>query len=312
MQFRNLLLLAVVTVLTGCSYRTRVAPTPIREPARREIQVQGVAMSYEFIGDTATSRPVLVMLHGFGASLESWDDILPAVAREHPVLRIDLKGFGQSSKPRDGRYEAVDQAELVVGIIRALGVRRPVLVGHSFGGAVAFTTYLRLREGGGPPAAGLVLIDAGVYDQPLPFFIAALRSQFTRWLMYTFTTPDWRAELVLKRAYEQDSVATPERITRYARYFDVPGAHYAFEETARDIVPPDAAALEEKLKTIAVPTLVLWGVDDEIIDVRFARRLRQDVPGVVVKTLDDTGHSPHEERPAETARLLLEFLATLR
>ena len=76
--------------------------------------------------------------------------------------------------------------------------------------------------------------------------------------------------------------------------------------------PPNAAELERLLTTISVPTLVIWGAEDRIIPVRFANRLRDDVPGATVKILQDTGHAPQEERPEITAAILLEFLATLR
>ena len=252
------------------------------------------------------------MLHGFGAALESWSDIQPMIAAEYPVVRMDLKGFGMSSKGRDGKYSARDQADVVAGVLRTLGVRRAVVVGHSFGGAVTFATYLKLRAENDPRIVGLAFIDPGVYDQPLPFFIRTMRTEFTRWLMYTFTTADWRAETVLRQVYANDSVMTAERVRRYSRYMDLPGAHYAFEQTAEQIVPPDAAELEAQIKTIAVPTLAIWGGDDKIVPLRYAYRFRADVPGISFHLLPETGHAPQEERPADTARLLLGFLAQLR
>jgi pimeloyl-ACP methyl ester carboxylesterase len=305
--------LAAGTLLAAgaCSYRLHVATTPVAEPVRREIEAAGARIAYELSGDTGSARPTVVLLHGFGAALESWSDIQPMIAAEFPVLRIDLKGFGMSEKPRDGRYAAVDQAEVVAGVLRGLGLKKVVVVGHSFGGAVTFATYLRLRAEKDDRIVALAFIDPGVYDQPLPFFISTLRSEFTRWLMYTFTTADWRAETVLRRVYAHDSVMTPERVRRYAKYMDLPGAHYAFEQTAEQIVPPNAAELEARLKTIAVPTLAIWGGDDTIVPLRYARRFRADVPGVEFHVLPETGHAPQEERPAETARLLLEFLRKL-
>ena len=308
MRIRILLSAVGLLSATACSYRRHVAVTAAPEPARREIQAAGVRVSYELTGDTASGKPVVVMLHGFGAALESWSDVQPSIAAEFPVLRMDLKGFGMSEKPRDGRYAAVDQAEVVAGVLRGLGLKRVVIVGHSFGGAVTFATYLRLRAEQDDRIVALAFIDPGVYDQPLPFFISTLRSEFTRWLMYTFTTADWRAETVLRRVYAHDSVMTAERVRRYAKYMDLPGAHYAFEQTAEQIVPPNAAELEAQLKTIALPTLAIWGGDDTIVPLRYARRFRADVPGVEFHVLPETGHAPQEERPAETARLLLEFL----
>jgi pimeloyl-ACP methyl ester carboxylesterase len=271
-----------------------------------------VTVSYERAGDTLSGRPTIVMLHGFGASLESWSDIMPAIAAQYPVIRLDLKGFGLTEKPRDGKYSARDQAEVVAATLRTLGVRRAVLVGHSFGGAVAFASYLKLRAENDSRVVGLALIDPGVYEQPLPFFISTLRSEFTRFLMYHFTTADWRTQTVLRRVYAHDSVMTAERVRRYSKYMDLPGAHYGFEQTAEQIVPPDAAELEGLLKTIAVPTLAIWGADDKVVPLKYGFRLREDVPGVEFRVLASTGHAPQEERPRETAEAMLRFLERIR
>jgi pimeloyl-ACP methyl ester carboxylesterase len=254
----------------------------------------------------------VVLLHGFGAAMESWSDIQPMLASRYRVLRVDLKGFGMSSKPGDDKYSARDQADVVAGVLRALGVRRAVIVGHSFGGAVTFATYLKLRAEGDQRIVGLGFIDAGVYDQPLPFFITALQSRITRWLMFTFTSADWRADIVLRQVYANDSVRTPERIRRYSRFMDLPGAHHSFGETAEQIVPEDAAQLEAQLKTIAVPAIAIWGEEDKIVPIKYGLRLRADVPGIHFFALPQTGHAPQEERPAETAARLLEFLSVIR
>lgn len=295
-------------LLAGCAYRRQVGVVSVPDPVRREVEAAGVKIAYERSGDTLSSKPTVVMLHGFGAALESWSDIQPAIAAEYPVLRLDLKGFGLSGKPRDGKYSAKDQADVVAATLQALGVRRAVLVGHSFGGSVAFATYLKLRSENDSRIVGLTFIDPGIYEQPLPFFITTLQSEMTRWLMYRFTSADWRTQTVLTQVYAHDSVMTAERVRRYAKYLDLPGAHYAFEQTAEQIVPPDAAALEGLIKTIAVPTLAIWGGDDKIVPLKYAYRFRSDVPGVEFHVLPETGHAPQEERPADTARLLLAFL----
>lgn len=311
MRLSRSIFVAAVVLAAGCSYQRHVDLVPVAEPARREVTAAGVRIAYELTGDTLAGKPTVVMLHGFGAAMESWSDIQPTIAAEYPVLRMDLKGFGSSEKPKDEKYAARDQGEVVAAALRQLGVKRAVLVGHSFGGAVAFATYLTLRADGDGRVVGLTFIDPGVYEQPLPFFISTLQSRFTRWLMFRFTTPDWRAETVLRRVYAHDSVMTPERVRRYAKFMDLPGAHHSFARTAEQIVPTDAAELEALLKTIAVPTLAIWGGDDKVVPLKYGYRLRSDVPGIQFKVLPETGHAPQEEQPAETARLLLEFLRRL-
>jgi pimeloyl-ACP methyl ester carboxylesterase len=304
--------LALVVALAGCAYRRHVDTTPVPEPTRLSVVVGTDTISYERAGDTLSGKPTVVLLHGFGAAMESWSDIQPMIAAHYPVLRMDLKGFGMSSKPKDSKYSARDQAEVVAGVLRALNVRRTVVVGHSFGGAVTFATYLKLRAEGDQRIVALGFIDPAVYDQPLPFFVAALQSNITRWLMFTFTTADWRADVVLRQVYAHDSVRTPERVRRYSKFMDLPGAHHSFAKTAEQIIPPDAGALEAQLKTISVPTLALWGEEDKIVPLAYGRRMRADVPGIQYFTFPNTGHAPQEERPAETAARLLQFLSAAR
>jgi pimeloyl-ACP methyl ester carboxylesterase len=301
----------LLAIATGCSYRRHVVVTPVPEPARQSVVVGTDTISYELSGDTLANRPTVVLIHGFGAAMESWSDIQPMIAARYPVLRIDLKGFGMSSKPKDDKYSARDQADVVIGVLRALDQRRVVVIGHSFGGAVTFATYLKLRAEGDSRIVGLGFIDPGVYEQPLPFFIDALRSSITRWLMFTFTTPDWRADVVLRRVYANDSVRTAARVRRYAKFMDLPGAHHSFARTAEQIVPADAAQLEAQLKTISVPTIAIWGEEDKIVPLMYGQRLRHDVPGIQFVALPKTGHAPQEERPVETANRILEFLGRL-
>jgi pimeloyl-ACP methyl ester carboxylesterase len=308
---KKLMALASLVLATSCSYRRHVAVTPVPEPLRRSVVVGTDTISYELAGDTLANKPTVVLIHGFGAAMESWSDIQPMIAARYPVLRMDLKGFGMSSKPKDDKYSARDQADVVIGVLRALDQRRVVVIGHSFGGAVTFATYLKLRAEGDSRIVGLGFIDPGLYEQPLPFFIDALRSSITRWLMFTFTTPDWRADVVLRRVYANDSVRTAERVRRYAKFMDLPGAHHSFARTAEQIVPPDAAELEAQLKTISVPTIAIWGEEDSIVPIKYGRRLRGDVPGIQFFALPKTGHAPQEERPAETATRILEFLGKL-
>ena len=76
----------------------------------------------------------MVLLHGFGASLESWNDILPLLSVEFRIYRLDLKGHGLSDKPRDGRYSTGEQARIVTTFIKDHQLQDVVLLGHSYGG----------------------------------------------------------------------------------------------------------------------------------------------------------------------------------
>jgi len=117
---------------------------------------------------------------------------------------------------------------------------------------------------------------------------------------------------ILDEVYANDSVRTPERVRRYSKFMDLPGAHHSFAKTAEQIVPPDAAEFEAQLKTISVPTLAIWGEEDKIVPIEYGRRMRRDVPNIQYFTFAGTGHAPQEEQPAATADRLLKFLESLR
>ena len=82
------------------------------------------------------SGPPILFLHGFGAAIDWWDDVAPALAADHRVIRLDLIGHGGTEAPRSG-YTIVRQAELASAILDKLGVERVTVVAHSMGGEVA-------------------------------------------------------------------------------------------------------------------------------------------------------------------------------
>jgi len=127
-----------------------------------------VIINFEVDGEGP--RPLL-MLHGFGASLESWKDIQPYLRTNFRVYALDLKGHGLSSKPHDNKYSPQDQADIVTAFIKNRQLTDVVLVGHSYGGGVALLAFLRLSEHTEHnPVSTMILIDSASYPQPLPFF----------------------------------------------------------------------------------------------------------------------------------------------
>jgi pimeloyl-ACP methyl ester carboxylesterase len=107
-----------------------------------------------------------VLLHGFGTSLQTWHDVRPALARRGRVVMLDLKGFGLSSKPRDGAYSPPDQADIVAAFISDRKLSGIVLVGHSYGGGVAVLAHDRLAQQGRDAVKALMVW--GEHDPVVP------------------------------------------------------------------------------------------------------------------------------------------------
>jgi len=275
------------------------------------IYVDGIALNYTS-SVKAHENATLVLIHGFGASLETWHDLYTPLSTQFPVVRLDLKGHGFSSKPEDGNYTLDEQARLVIAFITRLGLKRVVLVGHSFGGGVALLTYLRtLDQKPSFDIVGMVLIDSAGYPQPLPFFVRALRNPVTRFFTYLMS-PEFRARFLLKRVFSVTSQVTPERVHRYAYFFDLPGSRNALEQTAQYIVPPNIDQLVLRFSQVSIPTLIIWGERDNVIPVENAQRFNQDIKSSKLAVFPETGHVPHEERPEQVLKELGDFLGALR
>jgi pimeloyl-ACP methyl ester carboxylesterase len=265
-----------------------------------------VRIHYEVHGRGA--KPAL-LLHGFGASLEMWRDIQPYL-EPHLLLHLaDMKGFGLSSKPDDGRYSIEHQAAVMASFIEELDLKGLCLIGHSYGGAVSLATYLKLaqRKSAGR-VKSLVLIASPATVQSLPFFVWPLRTPVLN-LLARLAPSRSRARFVLSHICYDPRMATEERVDRYARFHDLPGSHHALIAAAEQIVPENPDAVLARLAAIAVPTLIIWGQHDRVIYRWQADLLKERIPDSKLVVIPRCGHIPHEECPEQTARQILNFLA---
>jgi pimeloyl-ACP methyl ester carboxylesterase len=244
--------------------------------------------------------PAVVLLHGFACSIGWWDDLTPALAREHRVIAFDLLGHGGSEKPKDG-YGMEEQAGRVAAALDRLGVRRATVVGHSMGGAVA--TALRDRR---PRlVSSLVFLDSASRkdDSSLPFtaqlgFVPVLGEAIRR------VVPDELIRNGLESAFA-DGYDVPDRFVEDFR--DMTYTSYDDSRAASDDYREEEP-LADRLASERAPLLVIWGSRDDIADPDSAQAYSK-VPGARIIVLDGVGHSPHVEKPAETARLIRDFLA---
>ena len=265
-----------------------------------------IAIHYKVVG----RGPVpIVFLHGFASAHDTWLDLAAMFPADGFTLYLlDLKGFGLSAKPRDGAYSVRDQAAVVGDFIRELGLRQVNLIGHSMGGTIALRVCLDGQRDKEPFAVRkLVLIDCAAYPQKLPKFFRRLRSPVLGPLLLHLIPARRMARMTLEKVFCSPAV-TPERITRYARYFCGRGVSYALRATVKGIDPAEYARAGESYGTLSVPTLIIWGMEDRITKPKNGYRLHGDIPGSQLKIFRNCGHSPQEERPRETCAAILAFL----
>jgi pimeloyl-ACP methyl ester carboxylesterase len=295
----------LLMLAAGCAHVP--APSVDLEQSLGEAKIfdyRGVRINYYEIGQ----GPPVILLHGFGGSAYSWRFLAPVLARDHRVLTIDLKGFGLSAKPEDGKYAISDQADMVAAFIRARNLHDLVVIGHSMGGGVTLMAYLEVA--GDVPARikKLVLIDSAGYPQKLPWFIWLAQEPGLGPVAGKLIPPRFATTRVLRKCYYHKDRITEEQIDTYAYYGSLPGAREAIVATAQQIIPPNIEAVTARYKTIKVPVLIIWGAEDEVVPLSVGHNFQRDIPNSKLVILPECGHMPPEEEPQETNRLIKQFL----
>lgn len=260
---------------------------------------------------TVGAGPPLLMLHGLGGSVITWSKIEAAMAAEHLLIMVDLRGFGRSAKPLDWPYGLHDHARDILALIEHLDLRDLAIVGNSLGGGVALLVALGLVEAGSDRLRGLVLLDSIAAPQRLPFFVAVLRAPLLGPAVLRLLPSRWGVLVVLGLVYRRFSRIEPAFVKAYAEPLNDRDGRHALVATARGMIPPDIGALLDHVGTIQTPALLIWGRQDRLVPLRVGEELLAKLPDARLEILEDCGHAPQEERPAETARLLTTFLDSL-
>ncbi len=253
----------------------------------------------------------LLCIHGFGASLYSWRNFIGPLAKDYQLILIDLKGCGESPKPRDTKYSTRDHADLLYQFILERDLRNLTLIGNSFGGALSLLLSLMLADADeSARLKSLILIDAGAYKEYVPAYLKLLSVPLINLGVYLI--PSRAAVLaILRKAYYDPSKITEEQIAAYTAPIAAPGGKHALRETGRQLVPANFDELIKRYKDITVPTLIIWGRQDRIIPLKVGELLNRDIANSTFKIIEECGHAPQEEKPEETVALVCEFLQSL-
>jgi pimeloyl-ACP methyl ester carboxylesterase len=257
-----------------------------------------------------SGKPVLC-IHGFGASLYSWRNFVAPISAGYQLILIDLKGSGKSPKPPDSHYSSQDHADLIYKFILDQNLQDLTLVGNSFGGSLSLLLALMLRDHQPGRLRGLVLIDPGAYKQFIPGYVKLIGVPVIGALVVYLSPAKMMAKSILKLSYYDPDKITEEQIAAYAAPIASPGGKHALIETGKQIIPPNIDQLTARYKDINVPTLIIWGKQDKIISPAAGDLLSQAIVGSTLKSLDQCGHVPQEEKPEETVPLVLDFLQSL-
>ncbi|WP_022957027.1 alpha/beta fold hydrolase [Perlucidibaca piscinae] len=239
----------------------------------------------------------VVLVHGFGASKENWLPLLPFLARRYHLFLIDLPGWGESQFDASARYGMDDQVARLASWMQHVLDRPAHVVGSSMGGGVAGLLAARhpaqVRTVTLMNAAGV----AGVVRTPFEDGLAEGRNGLIA--HNARGVFDLLATVMSSRALAM--VMAP------GMYWDLVSRRHVNEHLFRQLMENEPDPELAAFSGVEVPTLVLWGVDDQVLHVTCADTFRQLIPQAQVKLLHGIGHLPMVETPRVTARAMRKF-----
>jgi epoxide hydrolase 4 len=274
-----------------------------------DLITNGIRMHYV----TEGKGRLLVLLHGFPEYWYSWRQQIPYLAqRGYQVVAPDLRGYNESDKPRTG-YDVPTLLHDIVGLIKGLGREKAIIVGHDWGGALAWSfaqAYPEMTE-------RLIILNAP-HPQAFQRELRTPKQLRKSWYIFAFQIP-WLPEYLLSRnhaaliakmiyaAAAHKEAFPPEVLAHYQDAMSKPGALKAAINYYRSVFRRLGGRSRGKL--IAAPTLLIWGEQDIALDIALTQGLEQWVPRLQVKRIADSGHWVQQEKPEQVNELIAEFLA---
>ncbi|MBK8670080.1 MAG: alpha/beta hydrolase [Saprospiraceae bacterium] len=266
------------------------------------LQMSGLDVHYREEGPASDSIPI-VLLHGTGASLHTYDVWTDILKKTNRVIRMDIPGFGLTGPFTNRDYHIKNYVEFIHEFLDSLGVNKCILAGNSLGGQIAWNYTIKYPQ----DVQKLILIDAAglEYNEnqpPLAFKIA--RIPILKNIM-TFITPKSLVKKSLQDVYYDKSKVTSQLTDRYFDLTLRSGNRQAMIDRLN--TPIDYTAVET-IKTIQQPTLVLWGENDYLIPLSCTKIFSALLPKDTLVVIPKCGHVPMEELPFESVKILQKFI----
>src|SRR6187401_427054 len=263
----------------------------------------------------AGEGPLIVLLHGFPEFWFGWRrQIEPLASAGFRVVAPDTRGYNLSSKPEGFEAYGVDLlADDIRGLIGELGAESAHLVGHDWGGTIAWTLAMNHPE----VVERLAILNAA-HPRRLSEGLKNPNQLRKSWYFFFFATPGLPEEIVHLRDWhffrhfleEANPPYTDEEFARYEEAWSQPGAAAAMINYYRASVRQSQKEAAAKLRPLLARTLVIWGEGDSYLGSDLAEPHRDDVPNLErVERLDEASHWVHHDEAERVNQLLIDFFA---
>ena len=280
-------------------------------PCSHFLDVNGFKVHYRLAG---TGKPLVVLLHGSFLSIRSWRLVFDRLAEIVTVVAFDRPGFGLTSRPLPSKVNGVSytpeaQSDLVIALMKKLGFNKAVLVGNSTGGTMALLTALRYPE----HVDGLVLAGAMIYSgyatSEVPSFMKpvmkAMTPIFSRLMKFLITRLYDRN--IRGFWYNKERLGS-DVLSAFRSDLMIGDWSRAFWEL---FLETHHLRLDERLKTMSKPSLVITGKHDLTVKTEESILLARELPNAELAVIPDCGHLPQEEQPEAFVLEVRKFLQTM-
>jgi pimeloyl-ACP methyl ester carboxylesterase len=299
---RKRLLIAIILLVVGSLsvtpdlpldfLKNKYAAAPSKFMALNELRIH---YRDEGTGDA------IVLVHGTGASLHTWNAWAQELSQTHRVIRLDLPAYGLTGKDPKKRYSSKDYVDLIDAFLKELNVNQFHLAGNSLGGLVSWL-YASYHP---DKVQKLILIDpSGFPSKKSPMVISLAKTPGINMLI-RYVTPKAFIKKNLKEVYYNPDLISTQILDRYYELTLAPGNRTAFIDRAKI----EREDYTDRLGLITNPTLILWGAEDAWIPLKNAYRFEEKIATSTVVVMKETGHLPMEEKPAKSLAITLDFLS---
>jgi pimeloyl-ACP methyl ester carboxylesterase len=246
------------------------------------------------------TAPAVILLHGLGSSLHTWEPWAQSLSEAYRVIRYDLPGFALTGADPTGNYSENRGMDVLAALMDKLAIQRASLIGNSMGGRLAWNFASNYPQ----RVDKLVLISPDGFESPgyeygkAPVIPALVK-------MMRYVLPKSFLRMNLAPAYADTSQLTDAIVTRYHDLLLAPSVRDAMIARMGQTVLSDPLPA---LRRIQAPALLLWGEKDALIPLSNAANYKDALPNAELVALPDLGHVPHEEAPTVSLRPVQAFL----
>jgi len=262
------------------------------------LDVDGLQVHYKETGPQAA--PALLLMHGFGSSLQAWDDWSLKLEQKYRVIRLDLPGFGLTGASPANDYSEEKDLAILTHFADKLGLEKFSIIGHSMGGKMAWTLAASQPE----RVQALVLMAPDGFPEAKdigtkPYEVPAVTG------LIKYFLPKYLVRKSIEPAFAEADALSDARVNRYYDMLRAPGVRATILERSNQTIYTDPVP---RLKAIKAPTLLIWGEQDQMIPSTNAKSYASVLSNSTTVLVPKLGHLLQEEQPEKGLTAVMQFL----